>query len=48
MTSMTNPITQLVDTYINAWNEGVPERRRALVAQAFADDATYLPGVCPP
>jgi ketosteroid isomerase-like protein len=38
---MTNPINQLVDTYINAWNEAVPERRRALVAQAFTDDATY-------
>ena len=39
---MTNPINQLIDTYMNAWNEGVPERRRALVAEAFADDATYL------
>jgi hypothetical protein len=39
---MTNPINQLIDTYIDAWNEGVPERRRALVAEAFADDATYL------
>lgn len=39
---MTNPINQLIDTYISAWNEGVPERRRALVAAAFADDATYL------
>jgi hypothetical protein len=47
---MTDTINQLVDTsineivdcYIQAWNEGVPERRRALVAAAFADDATYL------
>jgi hypothetical protein len=39
---MTNTIPQLIDTYISAWNEGVPERRRALVAQAFADDATYV------
>jgi hypothetical protein len=39
---MTNTITSLVDTYISAWNEGVPERRRALVAQTFAPEATYL------
>jgi hypothetical protein len=39
---MTNHINQLVDTYISAWNEGAPERRRALVAAAFTDDATYL------
>lgn len=41
---MTNssPITETVDAYIAAWNEGVPERRRALVALAFADDATYV------
>jgi hypothetical protein len=39
---MTNHINQLVDTYILAWNEGVPERRRALVAEAFTDDATDL------
>jgi hypothetical protein len=35
-------ITNVVDTYISAWNERVPERRRALVAAAFADDATYV------
>jgi hypothetical protein len=39
---MTNHINQLVDTYIMAWNEGTPERRRALVAEAFAEDATYV------
>jgi hypothetical protein len=38
----TSPLTETVDAYIAAWNEGVPERRRALVAQAFADDATYI------
>jgi hypothetical protein len=38
----TDTITNVVDTYINAWNERVPERRRALVAAAFADDATYV------
>ncbi|HEY6762840.1 MAG TPA: nuclear transport factor 2 family protein [Baekduia sp.] len=41
---MTNSssITEIVDAYIMAWNERVPERRRALVAQAFADDASYV------
>jgi SnoaL-like domain len=41
--AMTNSpsITETVDHYLDAWNEGVPERRRALVALAFADDATY-------
>ncbi|MCW2985681.1 MAG: nuclear transport factor 2 family protein [Conexibacter sp.] len=38
----TDTITNVVDTYISAWNERVPERRRALVAAAFADDATYV------
>jgi hypothetical protein len=38
----TDTITNVVDTYINAWNERVPERRRALVAAAFVDDATYV------
>jgi hypothetical protein len=39
---MTNTTNQLVDTYISAWNEAVPERRRALVSEVFTDDATYL------
>ena len=40
---MTNSpsISDTIDNYLAAWNEGVPERRRALVALAFADDATY-------
>jgi hypothetical protein len=38
----TNSITNIVETYIMAWNERVPERRRALVAEAFADDASYI------
>jgi ketosteroid isomerase-like protein len=42
MTTITSSITETVDAYIAAWNEGVPERRRALVAQAFAEDATYV------
>jgi SnoaL-like domain len=41
--AMTNSpsITDTINNYLAAWNEGVPERRRALVALAFADDATY-------
>jgi hypothetical protein len=39
--SMTD-ITNIVDTYISIWNEPVPERRRALIAAAMADDATYV------
>lgn len=38
----TETITNVVETYLAAWNERVPERRRALVAVAFADDATYV------
>jgi hypothetical protein len=39
---MTNPINQLIDTYISAWNEAEPQRRRALVDQTFTTEATYL------
>ena len=35
---MTNTIT----TYIAAWNETDPERRRALVAETFSEDARYV------
>lgn len=31
----------LVDTYIDAWNETDPARRRDLVARAFTADAQY-------
>src|SRR3954453_20579202 len=41
-TTSSSSITQIVDAYIMAWNERTPERRRALVAEAFADDATYV------
>ena len=37
-----NDITTTVTTYIDAWNEADAERRRALAAEAFADDARYL------
>src|SRR3954462_5535732 len=39
---MTNTITSVVDTYIEAWNETDTERRVALVAETFTDDARYL------
>ena len=39
---MTNSINQLIDTYISAWNEAEPQRRRALVDAAFTAEATYL------
>jgi hypothetical protein len=35
-------ITNLIDTYIATWNEGDPQRRRALVAQTFTEDGTYV------
>ncbi len=37
-----NDITELIDGYIATWNEGDPERRRALVAQTFTDDGSYV------
>jgi hypothetical protein len=38
----TENIHNVVETYLKAWNERVPERRCALIAEAFADDATYV------
>ncbi len=35
-------ITTLIDAYIASWNEADPQRRRALVAQTFTDDGTYV------
>jgi hypothetical protein len=37
-----NDITTTVTQYIDTWNEGDADRRRALVGQTFADDARYL------
>ena len=31
-----------VSNYIAAWNEGDTDRRRALVAQTWTDDGTYI------
>ena len=35
-------IATVVNDYIATWNERDPERRRALVAQTFAPEASYL------
>jgi SnoaL-like domain len=35
-------VTEIVDSYIAAWNEHDPARRRALVARTFSEDASYL------
>jgi hypothetical protein len=35
-------VTTVVDAYIAMWNETDAEARRAIVAQAFGDDGTYL------
>jgi hypothetical protein len=38
---MTDAI-QLVDRYLDTWNETDPERRRALLADTWTDDGAYL------
>src|SRR5256885_16583854 len=35
-------ISTVVDNYIASWNEADEERRRALIAETFTDDASYL------
>ena len=35
-------ITTVVDNYIAMWNETAPERRRAIIAETWTDDARYL------
>jgi hypothetical protein len=35
-------ITTMVHNYIAMWNETTPEDRRAIIAETFADDASYL------
>ena len=35
-------MTDIIDTYIDMWNEEDAERRTALIDQAWADDAAYL------
>jgi len=35
-------ISTVITKYIAAWNEADPARRRAIVGETFADDASYL------
>jgi hypothetical protein len=35
-------IATVVDNYIAIWNEGDQERRRALIAETWTEDATYV------
>jgi hypothetical protein len=35
-------ITTLIDGYIATWNESDPQRRRALIAQTWTEDASYV------
>jgi ketosteroid isomerase-like protein len=35
-------ITSTINTYISIWNEAVPERRRALIAEAMTEDISYV------
>ena len=35
-------LTKLVDRYIAMWNETDAERRRALIAQTWTEDARYV------
>jgi hypothetical protein len=35
-------VTAVVDGYIAMWNEPRPERRRAIIAETWTDDASYL------
>jgi hypothetical protein len=35
-------INALIDNYIAIWNEGDPERRRALIAQTWTEDSSYV------
>src|SRR5215213_4062960 len=37
-----NDFAAVVERYFAAWNETNAERRRALIAQTWADDASYL------
>ncbi len=35
-------LTQLIDRYIDAWNETDPGRRRDLITRTYAEDASYV------
>jgi hypothetical protein len=34
-------VPSIIKRYIDVWNESDPQRRRALIAEVFADDADY-------
>jgi hypothetical protein len=38
----TDTTTAVIDAYISMWNEEDPDRRAALIAEAWTDDADYL------
>ncbi|MBK1840905.1 nuclear transport factor 2 family protein [Azospirillum sp. YIM B02556] len=42
MTDTTHSPTAIADLYIATWNEADPQRRRALIAQGWSEDASYL------
>jgi|SRR5579875_338708 hypothetical protein len=39
---MENNFTTLIDNYFAAWNETDPGRRQQIIANTWAEDATYL------
>jgi hypothetical protein len=39
---MTNDLNNLIQRYIDTWNETDADRRRALVAGVWSDDGTYV------
>src|SRR5215211_27724 len=42
LTMNQNDFAEVVERYFAAWNETDAEQRRALIAQTWADDASYL------
>ncbi len=40
--STTTDVSTTVNTYVAAWNETDPVRRRGLIAEAWAEDGSYL------
>jgi hypothetical protein len=40
--TLMNFVTDLCDRYVAVWNEGDPERRRAMVAELWAPDGEHL------
>jgi hypothetical protein len=42
MNTATPTPTEIASRYLAVWNESDPQRRRALVREAFAEDARYV------